>query len=118
MVTLTYGPRTVTLRDPEFGNGLKVETARISQRTRGGDLALFRDPAWPVTKTTTYRFTALTQQQVKDLLSLIEESLGDSVTMVDFEGVTRVGIITTPAAEAVQTGRGCQFDATFDFQEA
>jgi hypothetical protein len=91
MVTLTYGPRTVTLRDPEFGNGLKVETARLSQRTRGGDLILFRDPAWPVTKTT---------------------------TLVDFEGVTRVGVITTPAAEVVQTGRGCQFDATFDFQEA
>ncbi len=117
MVTLTYGGRTVTLRDPEFGNRLQVETARLNQRTRGGDLLLFRDAAWPTTKTTSYTFTALTQQQAKDLLALIEESLGASVTMVDFEGVTRTGIITTPTTEIIQSGRGCQFDASFDFQE-
>jgi hypothetical protein len=117
MVTLTYGTRTVTLRDPVFGNSLKIETARVNQRTRGGDLILFRDPNWPVTKTTSYSFEALTQQQAKDLLALVEESLGDSITMMDFEGVTRVGVITTPVAEVIQTGRGCQFDVSFDFQE-
>ena len=114
-VTLTKGSLTITLRNPDFGNIQKIDVAKINQRTRGGDLIIYRDPIWPITKTISYTFTNLTQKKVDSLLFFIEATVGQNITLTDFEGTIWTGTITTPSNDIVQPGIDV-FTANFDFQ--
>lgn len=115
MVTLTFGTKTITLRDPDFGNGEKLDFTKITRRTANGDLVVYRDSAWPSSDILNLTFSYLSQKQVQDLLSFIDVSLGQNVTYVDNEARSWIGIITTPAADVSQPARE-GFSAQFSFQ--
>lgn len=103
--TLTFGTTVVSLRDPDFDNVERFETSRLNSKTRGGDVVLYRDPMWPIANIFDWHFSYLSELQTQALLRLLDLSLGQDVTVVDFEGRTWVGVITTPAGEVVQPGR-------------
>jgi hypothetical protein len=103
--TFTFGTNVVVLRDPDFDNVERFETSRLNTKTRGGDLVLYRDPMWPVSTIFDWHFSYLSEKQTQDLLRFLDLSLGQDVTVTDFEGRTWVGVITTPAGEVVQPER-------------
>lgn len=115
MITLTQGALSVTLRDPDFGDTDVIESRRIQRKNRGGDLILFRDPIWPRTETLNFEFSFLSKLQLNQLLLFIEETLGQEITLVDYNGRSYNGIITTPSGELSQAGRE-DFKAKFSFQ--
>ena len=105
MVTFTLGTQTISLRDPDFGDSDKIEIARIKRKSRGGDDIIYRDPQWPISETKDMRFSYLNQKQVSALLVFIDNTLGQVITMIDFEGRTWIGIITSPTADTSQPNR-------------
>lgn len=114
-VTLTYGTNTITLRPPEFDNVQSISLDRIARKTRNGDLIIFRDPNWVKNEVFKYSFVYLTQRQVYDLLNFIQLSLGQNVTLVDYEGRIFVGTIINPAAVMAQPGVD-NFTVDIEFQ--
>lgn len=115
MLTLTQGSRTVTLRDPDFGDTDVVEARRIQRKSRGGDLIMFRDPQWPKTETLTFEFSFLSRLVLLQLLEFIKDTLGQDVLLTDYNGREYTGIITTPSEELAQAGRD-NYTAKFSFQ--
>lgn len=116
MITLSFsGVKSVTLRNPDFNNQQNIEISRINRKTTGGDLIIFRNPVWPTTEVLDYKFSFLSQIDVNNLLEFIYQTLGQIVTLVDYEGVIWTGIIITPAAEITQPGRD-NHAAHFQFQ--
>lgn len=63
------------------------------------------------------RFSYLSEDQTQRLLQFLDVSLGQVVTLVDFEGRTHNGIITTPVGEVVEVGSENK-TAKLTFQEA
>jgi hypothetical protein len=104
MITLTKGDLTVQLRNPDFGDTDAIELRRIQRRSRGGDLILYRDPNWPKTETLTYEFSFLKRQDLMSLANFIQETLGQDITLTDYNGRTYTAIIITPSEELVQSG--------------
>jgi len=116
MITLTYGLNSVTLRNPDFNDKESVEIRRINRKTRGGDLVIFRDSNWPKFVTYTWKFSYLTQNDLYNLLTFMRNSLGQKITILDYEGRTLNNcIITTPADEVSQEGVE-DYQAGFSFQ--
>jgi hypothetical protein len=106
MVTFTFGPFVLQLINPDFGDRESLEIRRVSRKTRGGDLVVFRDPGWPKFATYQWKWSFLNQGDLSRLLYFVRQSLGQVITVVDYEGRTLTGcIITTPANEVSQEGR-------------
>lgn len=105
MLTMTFGSRTITLRNPDFGNKHGIEVRRIQRKTRGGDLIVVRDPAWAKTSFFDYKFSFLTQDKLSELLAFMKETLGQIITITDHEGFVRQGIIISPSDPVSQEGR-------------
>lgn len=114
-ITLTYGTLILILPNPQVGDARGLESARINQRTRGGDLILFRDPQWPQTRTLRFGFTHLSEKQKSDLLHFLEMSLADTITITDYEGRIWQGVIRTPIANVIQEGQ-FNYQAEFEFE--
>lgn len=112
---MTFGGHTITLRNPDFGNKHGVEVRRIQQKTRGGDLLVYRDPAWARTSFFEYKFSFLTQDKLTELLTFIRDSLGQIISITDHEGFVRQGIIISPNDPVSQEGRE-DYQAGFKIQ--
>lgn len=115
MITLTKGDLTVQLRNPDFGDTDSIELRRIQRRSRGGDLILFRDGNWPKTETFTYEFSYLKRQDLMNLIVFIQETLGQDITLTDYNGQVYTAIIITPSEDLVQSGRQ-NFTTRLSFQ--
>jgi hypothetical protein len=114
-LTLTKGTRTVTLRNPDFGDTDVIEARRIQRKNRGGDLVMYRDPQWPKTETFTFEFSFLKRLDLLLLIEFIKDFLGQEVTLTDYNGRVFQGIITTPSEQLAQAGLE-NFTAKFSFQ--
>lgn len=116
MITLTKGTLSLQLRNPDFGDRESIEVRRINRKTRGGDLVMYRDPAWPKYATYTYSFSYLSQDDLYKLIEFMKSTLGQEITITDYEGrVLSNCIITTPTEELTQDGVE-DFRASFSFQ--
>ncbi len=105
MITLTYGTTSITLRNPDFGNRETLDIRRISRKTRGGDLVVYRDPDWPKIDTVIYKFSYLFPDDQTRLRSFMKLTLGVDVTMLDYEGRTWTGVITDVTGDFSQEER-------------
>lgn len=126
--TLTPGPLTlsypvntptdsIVLKNPEFGNTDSVAYSVVSEQTRGGDPIIYTDPAkWgdPVV-TRTLSIKNLCDTLVQPLIDFINLTLGKEITLVDWEGVTWVGLILQPETTIQQQGRRA-YNVTIQFQ--
>lgn len=116
MVTFTYGTLSVQLRNPDFGDKEDIEIRRINRKTRGGDLVMYRDPSWPKFVTYDWKWSFLKQSDLYRMLDFMKRSLGQRITVVDYEGRTLSNaIITTPAEQFSQDGRE-DYKAALKFQ--
>jgi hypothetical protein len=101
-ITLVYGPITLPLCIPDFGDKDEINVTRVNRETRAGGRIIYKDPIWPIVETLTFKLSNLNQIQVKTLLDFIQNTLGTTITLIDHYGTTWVGIITNPEAQAEQ----------------
>jgi len=115
---LTYpyvGPTiTLELRNPDFDDVEQFEYRRINRRSRGGTLHLFADDDWPKAERLIMNFSSLSDQQSRDLLDFIQESLGKEIGLLDHENRQWKGIILTAPSPVSNEARGA-FSTTLEF---
>jgi hypothetical protein len=108
-LTLTYPlvspTTTLVLRNPDFGNNDRLSFQRINRVTRGGTLVVFADPNWPKQEVLSVTVSWLKRQEADALLTFIQDSLGQEIGLLDWEGKQWRGIITTPDASITHNGR-------------
>jgi hypothetical protein len=106
---------SVTLRTPEFGNKDRLQFNRINRETRGGTLVIYADPIWPKPQTLVLTFSALLQQQAWDLLTFLEDHLGQEIGLIDHEHRYWRGVITNPDEAVVHDGPD-RYTASIEFE--
>lgn len=110
---------TVDMRNPLFNNVEQLEFRRINRRVRGGTLQIYRDDIWPEAERLIYKFNYLTEAKIDEYMHFLDQSLGQEVGLLDFEGRQWRGIILTPAALTKdENGRGCKYSTSFEFEGA
>ena len=115
-ITLTVGSDSITLRAPLFSDREELFLERISRKTRGGDLKVYRDEQWAKIRTFRYKFDGLDADKVLEMFQFLHLSLGLKVTLVDHEGLTWEGYIVNPQGETAQYVRQCGNTTEFDFE--
>lgn len=104
----------------EYGDSDKIEHTRVSRRTIGEELIIFRDPVWPKTETLKFKLVDISASQGKALLNFIEETVAQQIKLSDYLGVRWIGVIINPETALVQTGRdqGCsgRYEIEIEFQ--
>ncbi len=95
---------TWEFRRPQLGNQDEISFQRISRKTRGGDLIIFREAEWPKTEVQIIQFDFNTEAELQKMKGMIRQTLGTIMFYTDHENKRWVGFIQSPDAEAVQSG--------------
>lgn len=112
------GPVTdeVVLSGPNLGNRDRISVSRISRETRGGTLIVFAESTWPKRETLLMSFSGLSSTKAQELLTFMEDHLGEDIKLIDHEDRVWTGVILNVQDPVVQDGKGCQFTASFEFE--
>jgi hypothetical protein len=114
--TLTYGGDDIVLRSPLFSDREEIFVERISRKTRGGDLKVFRDDQWLSVRTFRYKFEGLTNNQMIEAHAFLILTLGLKITILDHESLEWEGYIVNPQGESAEFVRICGNTMEFDFE--
>ena len=113
-------PATGTVTDeliisPNLGNRDRLSMTRINRETRGGSLIIYADPLWPKVETLVLSFSGLSRTESQNLLSFIENHLGEEIRLIDYEDRLWQGVITVVQDPVVQDSRK-SFTGSFEFE--
>jgi hypothetical protein len=118
-MTLTYPyvspTSTLVFRNPEFGDKDRLLFNRVNRETRGGTLIVFADPKWPKTQILSVQVDNLGPEAIANFLTFLQDSLGQEIGLLDWEGRQWRGIIITPDTQATHVGKHDR-SVTFEFQ--
>lgn len=106
---------TFELRNPQFDNVEQFEFRRISRRSRGGELQIYRDENWPKAERLIVSFNAMKEDTARQLLNFMNKSLGKEIGILDFESRQWRGILLTPSAQ-VEEGNTVGFSTSLEFE--
>lgn len=106
---------TLVLRNPDWGNDDKLTYNRLNQTTRGGTLVVFADPQWPKFKTLSFQIQGIPDATYDALVQFLEDSLGQEIGLLDWEGRNWRGIITNPDT-AVSANGVCKNSVSIEFE--
>jgi hypothetical protein len=105
----------VILRKPEMDNRDRNAYTRVNHETRGGKIIVYADPTWPTVRTLAVTIIGLTETQVDELQSFMQDTLGQEIGLTDWEGRLWKGFIPNPNEPATQDGRN-MWTVSFEFQ--
>lgn len=98
-----------------YGDQDSIQQTRISRRTRGEQLIIYRDPRWPITEILKFKLIDLSQLQGKLLLKFIRDTIAQVIKFSDWLGIRWLGVIINPEAELIQSSR-TRFELEIQFQ--
>ncbi len=104
-VIFSEGTTNHVFQNPELGNVDEISFQRTTNKTRGGDLIIFRDPEWPMTEVLHLKWNFCKESELRRMLELIKLTLGQFIYYLDHENKQWNGVIQNPEAEGIQTGR-------------
>jgi hypothetical protein len=105
----------VTLRKPEMDNRDRNAFTRVNHETRGGKVVVYSDPTWPTVRTLAVTIVGLTETQVDELQTFMQDTVGQEIGLTDWEGRLWKGFIPNPNEPATQDGRS-MWTVSFEFQ--
>lgn len=103
-VTFQFNQYIWQFRRPQLGNQDELSFQRISRKSRGGDLIIFRDAEWPKTEVQIIQFDFNSEIELRTMQNMIHQTLGSYMYYTDHENKRWLGFIQNPDAEAVQSG--------------
>lgn len=104
-----------TFRNPELGNTDSLSFQRVTNKTRGGDLIVFRDPDWPKTEVLGLKFIFPEEVDYRRMMNVIRSTVGRMIYYTDHENRQWYGVIQNPETEGTQTGRNSwEIDINFE----
>jgi hypothetical protein len=105
---LSQNTYAIALPPPDFGDQEERKYRRIVRETRGKDLIIFSKIGFPLLKsfdTYTYTFKFMTEVQKQDLINFLDNTVGQLITVTDYNDVIYNGLIITPSAEITNAAR-------------
>ena len=115
-VLYTIGRATeIVLRAPELDNRDRNAYTRVNNETRGGKLIVYSDPIWPKVRTLALTIIGLTESEVDDLQTFLQDTVGQLIGLEDWEGNEWQGFITHPDEVATQDGKN-RWTVSFEFE--
>lgn len=102
--TISYDGTTITFPAPLMGNRLRVERQLIKRETIRKAWVSYRDPNWNEIQAYRYTFDHVERSVTDSWLTFISDSLGQPVTVVDQNTITRTGIIVEPETPVAYNG--------------
>ncbi len=106
---------SVALKTPNLGNKDRLSFQRVLRETRGGTLIVYADPIWPKIQTLVLTFSGLLRVESQELLTFIDDHLGQEIGLIDWEHRYWRGVITTPDEPAIED-RFDSFTVNFEFE--
>ena len=106
---------SVALKTPNLGNKDRLSFQRVLQEARGGTLIVYADPIWPKTQTLVMTFSGLLRVEAQELLTFVDDHLGEEIGLIDWEHRYWRGIITTPDEPAIED-RFDSFTVNMEFE--
>lgn len=110
----TASPTTIiTIRDPQLGNGERVDTHAVIRRTRSGELKSVDN--WHNNKVHSFSFSVLTRTERNDLESFLITTAGQEITLF-FNSQLWHGFIISPQTDIITEKDDCSYEAAFEFR--
>lgn len=105
----------VVLRAPEIDDIGRFATTRTYHESRGGYLSVYSNPIWPQISTILVTFIGLTNAEAADFQDFVYTTIGEEISLGDWNGYIWTGIIKNPEEPIVEDGkRG--FTVSFEFE--
>ena len=122
-VLFSVGLDVLSLRRPDFGNQLTVDTQTNVGRLRGGALRVVRGEFWPSLKIITMNYSVLTKTERDTLATFLTTYQGQEINFRDWEGILWTGVIVSEEVPLIAEARGCigddaQYSAALRFMGA
>lgn len=105
---------SVTVRNPRFGDKDELTYTRINRETRGGLIFMFKSVDWPEIEKLILEFEGLTENKTEELLNFNLVTVGEQVTLTDWESNNWAGIMT--AGVVVRNRGSCGNSITIEFE--
>lgn len=106
---------SVSLKTPNLGNKDRLAFHRIQRETRGGTLVIYADPDWPRVQTLALTFSGLLRVEAQELLTFVDDHLGQEIGLIDWEHRFWKGVIVSPD-EPIVEDRFDSFTANITFE--
>ncbi len=106
---------SLSLKTPNFGNLDRLAFNRVQRETRGGSLVIYADPIWPKIQTLILTFSGLKRVEAQNLLTFIDDHIGQEIGLIDWEHRYWKGVITAPDQPIVEDSFD-SFTSSFEFQ--
>lgn len=107
---------SIILRTPNFGDRDRNQYNRVNRESRGGSLRVYRDPQWPKIRTLVMDFSGVKDSEVSDILTFLEDTLGQQIGFRDWNSRVWYGLITNPDAAITRTGRANRNDIALEME--
>lgn len=115
-VVFVGNQNSLTFINVDFGDVDRVEHTRISRRTLGEELIVFRDSRWPKTETLKFKLIDITASQGKSMLNFINDNLAQVIKFSDWLGVRWLGVIINPETMLTQPGRNQNCSGRYELE--
>ena len=114
-LTLASDTDSVVLRNPETDDRARYAFTRVNRETYGGRLDVFADPIWPTVQSLLFTVVAVKSSWLQELNDFLVDTVGDEITIMDWEGVHWRGVVMNPDESAVEDGEG-YWTITMEFE--
>lgn len=114
-LTTFDGRYSVRLRNPEIDNIRRNSYRRVFRESRGGILNAFRDDSWVTIQTLLFTVQAMKTTMAEDLQQFFQDTLGEEIVLVDWDGEEWVGVVTNPQEFFVEDADG-YWTLAFEFE--
>lgn len=94
-------------RNPKFGNTYSTDPGVKVRRTLDGELLQAYDSQWPLNRSFTMVFEALSKSQIDQLEAFLVSSAGLEINMTDHEGFDWAVLVKSDPVVFTQVGRDC-----------
>ena len=114
------GVTDVTLRNPEWGNVIRIDNNDIRRTTRNRDFKYFADADWAELVIYQYKFSVIQRATIYNGLQLrvaLQRCSGAHISWKDHLDVTRTGFLISPINEIIAVRPNCSYDVSLDFME-
>ena len=115
MITMTYGARVLTLRNPTYGNIRNHTTKMGIASNRNGELLIAHDATWPVNDTQTFDFEAISETLTDEYRAFVADCQGNEIDIIDHNGDSWTGIIITSTHGIMTNKDQRNYSFSFDF---
>jgi len=107
--------QAITIPNAQLQDTTTYQSNAIIRENRGLAPISYKDAEWPVNIIRKFSIQTMTLAERTALLNVLIADAANEVTIVDHDGYTWVGIVTTPIPELVTMCDDCSYDVEFEF---